>query len=192
MHHVPRFRIVLFAALLVLAGCSSSGRLMSFSSVEPDSRISVVTLKNPEGASTQVSNPYEVRGGELEGKAVKIDAPGKAAQYWFPPDESGNRVEVKVNNLPNCMMGSVNPNRPLRLILKAYQALSSRDYALARDMADKATKIDPTLAGPHIIMGLTYFRQGDRKNANLAFNKARALDPEDQEIVQLLNMVRNR
>ena len=126
----------------------------------------------------------------LRGKAVRISAQGKAPSYWFTPNETGHRVEIRVKQLSVCgNSNEANRNRPVRLVLKAYQALSANDYALARDLAKKASEIDATLAGPYIITGLSFYNEGKKQDARLSFNKARALDPEDQDINQLLRMV---
>ncbi len=183
--------ITCISALLIGAFTIScaGGRQLTVSSQEPGSIISIVPLDNPDGAVQTVANPYTALSGKLSGKAIRITAVGKSPQYWFPPDDSSRRIEVKVKNLPPCSNGEGNRNRPMRLLLKAYQALTSKDYNLARELCLKAAQIDPTLAGPLIIQGLTYFQEGKRTEARVAFNKARALDPEDQEIVELLRMV---
>ena len=81
-------------------------------------------------------------------------------------------------------------NRTVRLLLKAYQALTIKDYEVVRELCKQAGDLDPTLAGPHILTGLSHMQQGHKNQARIAFNKARALDPDDQEIAQLLRMTR--
>jgi hypothetical protein len=184
-----RFFIFVSAGVcLTLTSCASK-RNMIFSSAEPGSTIAVVPLDNPDGAVQTVGNPFNTNTARLTGKAVRISANGKAPQFWFPPDDSSHRIEVKVKNLPVCSQSEGNRNRPLRLLLKAYQALTEKDFNLARELCTKAAQIDPTLAAPLIITGLTYFQEGKRTEARVAFNKAKALDPEDQELNELLRMV---
>ena len=162
---------------------------MSFTAAEQGSTIAIVPLDNPEGPATNEKNPLITTTEKLAGKAVRISAAGKASQYWFPPEESARRIDVKVKSLPSCMMGDTNRNRPLRLLLKAYQALTTKEFTLTRELCTKASEVDPTLAAPFIITGLSWYQEGKRDQARVAFNKARALDPEDQEIGQLLRMV---
>ncbi len=162
---------------------------MTFQTTEPGSQISVVSLDNPEGPSAAVSNPFTVDSGKLTNRAVKIAAVGKSPLYFFPPDDSGRRVQVRVRQIPSCSQVEANKNRPVRLLLKAYQALTSKDFNLARELSAKASSLDPTLAGSHIITGLAFFQEGRKQDARVAFNKAQALDPEDQEIQQLLRLV---
>jgi len=125
----------------------------------------------------------------MAGKAVRISAVGKASQYWFPPDDSARRIDVKIRQLTACQTNERNSNRPVRLIMKAYQALSAKDLRMAKDLAAKAAELDPALAAPFIITGLSFYQEGRRDLARGAFNKARALDPEDVEISELLRLV---
>jgi hypothetical protein len=177
-----------FAASLI--SCASQRNSVTIATGEPGSQISLVPMDNPDGLGTILPNPATLPAERLRGHALKIAAAGKAPSYWFAPSEAATRVLIRVRQLNSCgSQNDKNPNRPVRLLLKAYQALSANDYTLARDLAKKASEIDPTLAGPHIITGLTFYNEGKKQEARLSFNKARALDPEDQEIGQLLRMV---
>ena len=173
---------------LVLTGCGGE-RTITFQSSEPGSQITIVSLDNPEGNAPPSANPLVTSSGKLLGKAVRIGAVGKASQYWFPPDDSARRIDVKVRQLTACSANEKNQNRPVRLIMKAYQALSAKDLRLAKELAQKASDVDPNLAAPLIITGLAFYQEGQRDQARVAFNKARSLDPEDTEIGELLRMV---
>lgn len=153
---------------------------------EPGSQVSLVPLDSPESEGTKLRNPASVDISGLKNKAVRISAAGKASQYWFSAPSSGPRLQVKVKRLGSCEGQEGNRNRPMRLMLKAYQALYSKDYSLARELAGKAGVVDATLAAPHIIIGLAYLKEGDRQKALGSFNQAQALDPEDNEIGTLI------
>ncbi len=188
MKNKTNFAIALGLTWLVLPGCGGE-RTITFSSSEPGSVITVVPLDNPEGSSAPSTNPFVATSDKLVGKAVRIGAAGKSSQYWFPPDDSARRIDVKVRQLSACQVNDKNNNRPVRLIMKAYQALSAKDLRLAKELAQKAADVDATLAAPLIITGLAFYQEGKRDQARLAFNKARSLDPEDAEIGELLRMV---
>lgn len=173
---------------LALARCGG-GRVMTFSSQEPGSVISVVPIDNPEGSSPPSPNPFSTSSDKMAGKAIRISALGKSSQYWFPPDDSARRIDVKVRQLSACKVQEGNNNRPVRLIMKAYQALSAKDLRMAKELAAKAAELDAALAAPFIISGLAFYQEGRRDQARVAFNKARSLDPEDAEIGELLRLV---
>lgn len=173
---------------VALTGCGG-GRTITFQSTEPGSVITVVPVDNPEGSSAPGTNPFTTTSDKMAGKAIRISAIGKASQYWFPPDDSARRIDVKIRQLSACQTSEKNNNRPVRLIMKAYQALSAKDLRLAKELASKAAELEPALAAPFIITGLSFYQEGRRDQARVAFNKARALDPEDAEISELLRLV---
>lgn len=182
-------RVILFVFFLsifwLIASCSGK-RTITFASLEPGSQISVVPLDSPDSEGRKVRNPAQLDAGLLTKEAVRISATGKASQFWFMPDNKGQRLQIKVKSLPSCDNAEGGRNRSTRLLLKAYQALYAKDYRMARELAGNASVIDATLAAPHIIAGLAYLREGDKENARTSFNKAKALDPEDAEIDVLL------
>lgn len=181
----PTLRTFWVLLLTFLAGCAGS-RTVTFSSLEQGSEISLVPISNPDSEGTRLRNPAAMELSKLNSQAVRISSSGKASQYWFLPQTGGNQLQIKVNRLPSCGNSEQNRNRPVRLLLKGYQALYTKDYNLARELAGQASIIDATLAAPHIITGLAYLKQGQRAQARSAFQKAAALDPADAEIAALL------
>lgn len=175
------------AGLLFFSACAGQ-RTMTFSALEAGSEISLVPLDNPDSSGQKLKNPATVNTTQLTKQAVRIAANGKSPIYWFAPGESGRRMDIRVKQLPACTTTEMNRNRPVRVLMKAYQALASKDYNLARQLATQAAEIDTTLAAPLIISGLAYLQENRREEARLAFNKARALDPEDAEIAELLRL----
>jgi len=161
---------------------------VTFSSQEPGSQLALVALDAPEAGGTALSNPVTVDSARLEGRALRISSSGKAPVYWLIPEDSGRRLDIRMRSLPSCAQGEQNRNRPTRLVLKAYQALSAKEFNLARELATKASEVDPSIAAPFIIVGLAYLQEGRREQARVAFNKARALDPEDQDLLELLRL----
>jgi tetratricopeptide (TPR) repeat protein len=161
---------------------------MTFASLEPGSELTLVPLDNPDSAGTKLKNPATLPTAALSKQAIRIASTGKSPIYWFAPTESGRRLDIRIKQLPACSVTEINRNRPVRVLLKAYQALTAKDYNLAHQLSAQAGEIDPTLSAPYIISGLAWLQQGKGEDARVAFNKARALDPEDQDIVELLRL----
>ncbi len=182
----PPSKIALWSIVLLLFGACAGRRTVTFLVQEPGSQVALVPLESPDSEGTKLRNPATVEMAAMRNKAVRVSAQGKASQYWFSAPSNGPRLQVKVKRLGSCEGQEGNRNRPARLLLKAYQALYSKDYSLARDLATRAGLIDSTLAAPHIIVGLTYLKENDRQKALAAFNQAQALDPEDSEIGSLI------
>lgn len=171
--------------ILVAVGCAGS-RTVTFSSMEQGSQLSRVPISNPDSEGQRLRNPASMPLATLKDQAVRISASGKASQYWYLPQTEGNQLRIKVNRLPSCGDQEQNRNRPVRLLLKGYQALYRKDYNLARELSAQASIVDPTLAAPHIITGIAYLKEGKRSQARSSFQKASALDPADAEISALL------
>ena len=187
MRKINSSSVILLMTLCILSGCAGR-RAITFLSQEPGSVVTLVPMDNPESQGKQLTNPVTLNTASMAGKAVRISAQGRAPHYWFAPGDSGRRIEIKVKTLPACNQQIGDKNRPVRLLLKAYQALSTNDPNLARELARKAAEVDPTLAGPYIIIGLAATNQGAKEEARVAFNKARALDPDDADIGELLRL----
>jgi tetratricopeptide (TPR) repeat protein len=183
-------RVTIFLGLSFVIGCGSVKRGIMVSSSETGSVISLVPFDNPESAGEKLTNPANFTSDKLNNRAIKIVAPGKAPEYWFVPGGNPKRLDIKVRQMAACTGANneANKNRPIRFLLKGYQALSSEDYNLALEMAKQAESLDATLAAPHIISGLALLRQGKKEEARVSFNKAKTLDPEDRDIVDLLQM----
>ena len=181
-------RILCVIFLLSLGACAGK-RAISFVSTEPGSQISLVPLSSTDAEGQKLRNPAKLDTAQLQSNAVRISSAGKASQYWFAPGDQGNQIQITVKRLPSCESAEGNRNRPVRVLLKAYQALYSRNYRLAREMASRASVLDPTLAAPFIITGLAYLREGNKERARGAFSQAQSLDPEDGEIGKLLRAV---
>ncbi len=172
--------------MVSLLGACAGRRTVTFISQEPGAQLALVPMESPESEGTKLRNPAAVDLAQMKNKAVRISATGKASQYWFSSLAQAPRVQVKIKRLGSCEGQEGNRNRPTRLLLKAYQALYSKDFSLARDLASRASLIDTTLAAPHIITGLAFLKEGDRPKALASFNQAQALDPEDSEIGSLI------
>ncbi len=150
--------------------------------------------------------PVTVALDKLVGKAIRVTQDGKQPLYWIVTDIAGDDVQLKMKLLDAPVKAELAKggqsgdsaktadskaatNRVVRLMLKAYQALSGRHFDLAGQLAAQAMAIDPELAGPQVIAGIAAMQLGDKVRARGALAKASALDPGDADISTLLRAV---
>ncbi len=155
--------------------------------------MSLVPLQNIQSSGKTLPNPVTFDSSLLRNSALKVSAPGKATLFWIAPTTPGQGAEIKIKELQGCSekenkAAGTFQNRPIRILIKAYQALFARDLGVARDLAAKVAELEPNLAAPHIIIGLAFNYEGQKEQARVSFNRAAALDPEDAEIGQLVRM----
>jgi hypothetical protein len=191
---------VFFAILVGLLTSSCATKSITFRA-DSAARVSLVTFDDLNDESAVLGpTPVTIAMKDLTGKVVKIAEPGKQSLYWVVSESAGDQVEARVKLIdapaPAKLGGGVDArapdgdtkfreNRVLRLVMKAYKALSGKRFALASEMADQATKIDPEIAAPFVIKGIAQLQLGDRAGATASFAKAKALDPEDSDIDRL-------
>jgi hypothetical protein len=180
----------LFIYLLILS-CATAR--VSFATKEPG-KVNLVSWDSLESKGEDLgSTPLTVETSKLAGKVAVVSGENKLSQYWVLRCDSSTVLDAKIqlSNAPICKDGSQpttkqNQNLSSRLLLKSYQALAKDDYNLAKELAQKLEAVAPELAAPHIIIGLAALQTDDRTAAKAAFAKASALDPEDQELQELL------
>lgn len=198
--------LILAFAVLTTAGCAT--KTITFRSTSPASgggKAKVVALspgKLDEGGTLLGETPLTVEIEKLTGKVVRMEQPGKQSVYWIITDAAGDKVEANVTMLddPAALASAsatatgerpdpkATENRIGRLLLKSYQALSSKQFGPARELADQAATIKPELAAPHVIKGLSFYQEGNAGEARASFMKAQALDPEDKDLETLLKV----
>jgi len=138
--------------------------------------------------------PLDVDLDSLKGKVLVLTAPNRHTQYWVVPYTTGQKLEATLKLEEKQREGSSLAAFPVktysRLLMKAYEALQSKDYNLAMDLAGKMTSLAPDDPAPSIISGLAALQKGNKPKARLEFEKAKSLDPESAEITDLLNLAR--
>ena len=183
--HQRHFKFSLIGAALLAGGCATSRRELVIQSLEPGSTLTRVPLQSPEDSGTSLKNPSVVPISQLKGQFIRISAPNRIPQNWIVLDESATKIGVVIRRLRDTSQRE-NRNPPVRLVLKAYQALASNDPKSARELASRAAQLDAQLAAPHIILGLLYLNEKKLEDARVSFTKARNLDPDDKDIDVLL------
>jgi hypothetical protein len=109
---------------------------------------------------------------EVEGKMVKLSAPGRVTEYWifpdFPSDDTKVKIALKPDLCSSKMTGETqDPNKPYRLLLGSYKALLEEDYAGAKEQAKVFQSLYPGIAAPVILEGLAEMKEGNRDEATL-------------------------
>jgi hypothetical protein len=200
----------MFFVLFFLFSCAT--KTVTFA-VRGNGKVSLVSPDNLDKVGQFLGDtPLTVEVTKLQGKIVKISQNGKIPAYWIMPDISGQNLKAtlalqdepkappsqavaeKTDSKLETASKQSDPkatiNRLMRLILKSYKALAARNFPLAKDLADRASSIDPELAAPLVIKGIALMQSGDSTGAKAALSNAQALDPEDRDIETLLKAIR--
>jgi hypothetical protein len=201
---------LMFFVLFFLFSCAT--KTVTFA-VRGNGKVSLVSPDNLDKVGQFLGDtPLTVEVTKLQGKIVKISQNGKIPAYWIMPDISGQNLKAtlalqdepkappsqavaeKTDSKLETASKQSDPkatiNRLMRLILKSYKALAARNFPLAKDLADRASSIDPELAAPLVIKGIALMQSGDSTGAKAALSNAQALDPEDRDIETLLKAIR--
>jgi tetratricopeptide (TPR) repeat protein len=188
----PLFLAVPAIALAIaLTACSSPPSRVTFTSTEPGNA-KLLPLNNLSAPGQELGSfPVSIPKDKLAGKAVQLSAKGRSPQFWVVQSERDSRLQLNVKFLPPVVgQDNVNHNRSYRVLMKAYQALSSNDFKMVKEYSMKLVELDPAISAPYILIGIAALEQGKNDEARTALNKAQVLDPEDTEIAELLKRVR--
>jgi tetratricopeptide (TPR) repeat protein len=196
METVRRFCLTAGTLLLYLFmnGCTAS--TVTFSA-DGDASVALVTAENVNDPGDPLGKaPVTVPVEKIKNKLVKVSADGKVPQYYIAGDflnASSTTVKAKLQDLSQVSSKGnetkSQANLTHRLLLESYVAITKRDWPLAIKLADGLNKIAPQLAGPYIVKGLAQLQQGNRDDAKASFTQAKALDPEDKNIDDMIRVV---
>ena len=156
----------------------------------PKARVEDLRPDSNDGGSFVGETPLTVDRSKIEKGLIKLSAPGRESVYITsacnPADET--KIRVKLPDALQCAGGresAVPLNKAMRLLLKAYQALSQKDLITAKDLAKQAADMAPGLAAPHIVAGLAALQAGNKEEARTEFGRAQSIDPDDRELDEL-------
>lgn len=204
-------RIIWLLVVLTATGCAA--KKVYFESADK-AKVNIIDGKDAgsEGrfvGETPIQLPLE----QVENKTVRITYQGAIPQYWYFPRSKGDEIRLKIalrplpvtddsgkesskpdkdkdkNNKKDQDKSVRTMNLTHRLLLKSYQALAGNQANEARKLAEELAQLEPLIAAPHIIIGLTYIQQGDKASAQASLKKASVLDPTDRDIDELLKIV---
>lgn len=159
--------------------------------------VSYVPWTDLAGAGDELGKtPVTIDLKTAQGRVVRIDAKGKTPFLWTHSSSTVGESVTASFRLPDLSpvqaTGQINfaeANKTQRLIIRAYRALTSKDFAMAKNLAEQAKALAPYMSMPHVIVGAAELESGSKEAARLAFAKAKALDPEDADVDALIKMV---
>lgn len=208
---MPNYQPLLLSLVLAAAGLTvgCASKTIAFSANEK-ATLSLVSFEDAGGQGTVVGDlPQTVEVDDMDGKMAKVWGKGVVPQYWVLREVLGNETKVVLrlektknadddeaekkpqNGEPEKNAGdkTVSSNLPYRLLMRAYTALANRQWKVARELAAEMNKIEGKIAAPHVITGIAYLQEGTKTDARAAFERAKAIDPEDKEIDKLMKLV---
>ena len=194
--------------LLVSFGCSSVIKV----STNTEASLSLLDWSGLDGEGTLLGKaPLEIDAGTLDNKVLKISGKDKSPQYWVFTALQGRSMDLKTTLLPipdaeneedeneddeeyeekddkdkKGLIEKLNQN--MRILLGSYQALARQEYEESVRLATALHKNMPDIAAPHIIMGLSFLKRQQREKARSEFKLAKALDPADPSIDELIKL----
>jgi hypothetical protein len=185
-----------------------NGALVCFYLIQSCASLSKVSFKSKDSVTIRAvdwadlngagqilgQTPVDVDLDRLKGKVLVLTAPNRATQYWVVPYTTGKKLEATVKleeRNQGTTAAAVFPVKSYsRLLMKAFEALQSKDYNLASDLAVKMATIAPEDPASSIISGLAALQKGNKSRARGEFEKAKSLDPENGDISELLQLAR--
>ncbi|MDD9951458.1 MAG: hypothetical protein OXT67_07825 [Zetaproteobacteria bacterium] len=178
----------------LLGGCAA-GKITLVSNEK--AKVSVLEFEDSGGEGEIIGEtPLTVEVAKLENKLVKVWGDEFLPQYWIYSPIEDEKTEISLNlsrieipEEPTPAEVMQNLNRYFRMLIRAYKALSSKEWQLSRELSKQLVREVPEAAAPHVITGLSYLSEGNTAQAKSAFLKAKNLDPTDKDIEELIDLV---
>ncbi len=183
----------MIASLSLITACASpSLTLVSNEKVN----VSLVNYDDQVGEGDLVGEtPVTIDLGTLKKRYVRIWGEGIQSQYWIvkPMTDGKNEITVRVerreepdDNDAQAKIQELNRNN--RALMRAYKALTAKDWDTAREIAKQLSQMSPDASAPHLLQGLSFLAEGQAGKARASFLKAKNLDPEDRDIDELIRL----
>lgn len=184
----------------VLTSCQS-GQL-SLTAEEPVN-VAVVDLIDSGSAGQDIGKtPLTLPLNDYIGKGLRFTKEGRQTQVWVivPAGLDAMEAKIDLNNtgeqvpsaasasnlstMPSAQLNNI--NRLMRMVMSSYQALSQKNYDLAKTLAQKAKSLYPQFASPLILEAMANIEQGKTSEATKLLEQAQILDSEDRNISLLI------
>lgn len=194
-----RILALIFSLASALGGCTTPSVTLS-----SDQPAEVASLTFPVGGPPKRESlgktPLTLEKAKVEGLMLEIKGTDTKPFVLYVPrtDSADNEIKVELEKAvtpqdpsqPATKSTESDPtqviNRIMRVIFKSTQALYENDNASAIELADQAIAMNPNIAGPQIIKGLAELNSGRTQEAKASLAKAKALDPENTDIDEIV------
>ncbi len=186
------FKLFLAALSLSTACATPSLTLVSNEKVN----ISLVNYDDQGGEGDLIGEtPVAIELGKLKKQYVRVWGEGVQSQYWIvkPLTDGKNEITLRVERREepddsDAQAKIQELNRSNRMLMRAYKALTAKDWESAREVAKQLSQVSPDASAPHVLTGLSYLAEGVPAKARASFLKAKNLDPEDRDIDELIRL----
>ncbi len=185
----------LVTSLTFLLSSSCSHRTLVFVSNEK-ANVSLVEFDDTTGNGDLVGEtPVSIEVDRLKKQYVRVWGEGLESQYWIVKPLSQERTEIALKldrreQNESADAAKQKLNLYFRMLIRAYQALTAKEWETARELAKQLSRETPEAAAPYVIIGLSFLSEGKKSNAKTAFLQAKNLDPEDLDIESLLRLTK--
>jgi len=182
-----------YAVLTLSGGCAT--QTLTLVSNEK-ANISLVDYDDQTGEGDLVGEtPVAIEVGKLKRQYIRVWGEGLHPQFWVvkPLDDAKTEITLRLDRKEDSGESDAAArlqelNRSFRMLMRAYKALTSKDLETSREISKQINQLQPDVAAPHIITGLSFLAEGNKSKARAAFLKAKNMDPEDRDIEELLRL----
>jgi hypothetical protein len=158
--------------------------------------VSLVDYDDQSGEGDLVGEtPVAIEVDKLKKQYIRVWGEDVHPQFWVvkPLEDAKTeitlRLDRKDDSADNDAAARIQDlNRSFRMLMRAYKALTAKDLETSREISKQINQLQPDVAAPHIITGLSFLAEGNKPKARAAFLKAKNLDPEDRDIEELLRL----
>jgi tetratricopeptide (TPR) repeat protein len=185
--------LMLFASLSLTGGCAT--KTLTLVSNEK-ANISLVDYDDQAGEGDLVGEtPVAIEVDKLKRQYIRVWGEGIHPQFWVvkPLEDSKTEITLRLDRKEDtgesdAALRLQELNRSFRMMMRAYKALTAKDLETAREISKQINQLQPDVAAPHIITGLSFLAEGNKSKARASFLKAKNLDPEDRDLEELLRL----
>lgn len=192
---MKKFRILALILGLINLSFACATKTLTLVSNEK-ANVSLVDYDDQAGEGDLLGEtPVSIELDKLKRQYLRIWGEGLYSQYWVVKALEDSKTEITLRMDRKEETGQADAagkiaemNRSFRMLMRAYKALTSKDLESAREISKQINQLQPDIAAPHIITGLSYLAESNKSKARAAFQKAKNLDPEDRDIEELLRL----
>lgn len=154
-----------------------------------NAKVDIVEWDNLNGIGIAKGNvPVEFPREEVESKVLRVSGKGKLPLhvYMFEPKGEIIVTKIQLDDVPTKSSSDDEENLIFRLLIRSYQELTKKNWNESIALAEQMSKLRPKLAAPHILIGMALLKNGRADEARNSLVKARALDPSDPIINEMI------